>query len=1146
MVFAGPGSRTDLPAQLRRRGWAVTAIDTKLGGWSHDLTRAQVADRVVAWVGEGRFDLVFIATPCASYSVAHRPQLRSRRSPHRAAGVPPAWDAYLVKHEKLAAVSVRLIEAAHAAGCAWALENPADRGDPNSKAWWPRYADHAPLWVQPAVADAIAATGASRRTFAHCAFGAKEQKWTTIAHAAALDGELQGLDGRACLHGTERHEAVAHGRFADGSSRAAAAAAYPEAMDIFLAVAFTTHARDGVGHTVNAGGGDEGRVAHGPGLGRTIAAAVAGARATRPRFASARNMRPAAAADLRHEPLPGELQAMRGRTRPRGACANRRRRGGGARAAPGACAEACRLLGRDGEPGDENSGEPSGEVGAPADDDEAAATRALRERRMADGPIDIAELFDGGDTYATEVLGWFALADGAARKLARGEAAHRVPTRTLGQDRLRPWARGVVWDCRDPRACRPVERSTRDTIFPGVKQINREALRLAAARLGWHDVDIVRQAGEGGVEARSDCALDTVLAFHHRGLLDDAAAAAKVIRGDIAEEWVSTPARDLPFVPCRVLPRNVVMQEKARVLRRHGPRQQGAAPLRPVIELYLKARVTQDSSHGGVDSVNAGVPASEREILLPTVQDLGRGIAICDTAGGESARAQSYVVDAESAFRFCPMQQADLWTQCFVWWGDDGTAGVCVDRRLAFGGAFSPNRFERISTLVAAHVQAAQVAFDAAQPPPRAAALWAAERRALQLRGDLDPGHLQCRPAYLQVYIDDFTGGALDDAVIPPACVAHVDIDPGLMASSGGVAARVTSRVYVHAQLTVIGLAQLGLSAAPGKVAVGDPNIALGLRIGRDLGRIDCPPLKQAAMLHDIAEQVAAARDAAKPSVDQRRAETLVGRLVNLSQVFPELKADLHGGYAVTQSAWSRRTRRRGGRAAQRLGQGTRAQEEWISLLDSAADLIDTNEGVALAPERLFRGMDEPGVDTVTSDASGVDGVGGYVFDPATPRTAWLVSEEWPEDIRRALAAAAAGGGQDEGISMPAAELFGMYAVAAAVAKARGRRPEAVIAIGDCGPAIGALNAASSGNAQMRTLVRAARGLSTQWLAVHVPRELNLDADLLSHPREFQRVEAAALGGGVDTVLRARIDDGMWAHIRAAMHVGVGKRPLHR
>eukprot|EP00966_Prymnesium_polylepis_P230396 5331318-Prymnesium_polylepis.1 len=74
----------------------------------------------------------------------------------------------------------------------------------------------------------------------------------------------------------------------------------------------------------------------------------------------------------------------------------------------------------------------------------------------------------------------------------------------------------------------------------------------------------------------------------------------------------------------------------------------------------------------------------------------------------------------------------------------------------------------------------------------------------------------------------------------------------------------------------------------------------------------------------------------------------------------------------------------------------------------------------------------------------------------------------------------------------------------------------------------------------MRRLVRAARGLSDQWLAVHVPRELNLDADLLSHPREFARVEAAAHGGGIDTVLRARTDDGMRDHLRAAMRLGVG------
>eukprot|EP00965_Chrysotila_dentata_P120089 3972111-Pleurochrysis_carterae.AAC.1 len=37
---------------------------------------------------------------------------------------------------------------------------------------------------------------------------------------------------------------------------------------------------------------------------------------------------------------------------------------------------------------------------------------------------------------------------------------------------------------------------------------------------------------------------------------------------------------------------------------------------------------------------------------------------------------------------------------------------------MSFGGAFAPNRFERISTLVAAWVRRKHAAFDAAQPPP--------------------------------------------------------------------------------------------------------------------------------------------------------------------------------------------------------------------------------------------------------------------------------------------------------------------------------------------------------------------------------------------------------------------------------------------
>eukprot|EP00965_Chrysotila_dentata_P090785 2996348-Pleurochrysis_carterae.AAC.1 len=62
---------------------------------------------------------------------------------------------------------------------------------------------------------------------------------------------------------------------------------------------------------------------------------------------------------------------------------------------------------------------------------------------------------------------------------------------------------------------------------------------------------------------------------------------------------------------------------------------------------------------------------------------------------------------------------------------------------------------------------------------------------------------------------------------------------------------------------------------------------------------------------------------------------------------------------------------------------------------------------------------------------------------------------------------------------MPAAELFGIWAMALAVAAARGTPPLAVVAVGDCAPAAAATNAASSGVPQMRTLVRAMRILAT-------------------------------------------------------------------
>eukprot|EP00965_Chrysotila_dentata_P075288 2486405-Pleurochrysis_carterae.AAC.1 len=102
---------------------------------------------------------------------------------------------------------------------------------------------------------------------------------------------------------------------------------------------------------------------------------------------------------------------------------------------------------------------------------------------------------------------------------------------------MEEWARGVVWDCTDPDKCIPVQRSSRDTRFPGRRQVDSAVLRAAAAELRWDDEDIVGQAGGEGMKARSACELITVLAFHHPGLLEQAPAAAKAVAADLEEEW---------------------------------------------------------------------------------------------------------------------------------------------------------------------------------------------------------------------------------------------------------------------------------------------------------------------------------------------------------------------------------------------------------------------------------------------------------------------------------------------------------------------------------------------------------------------------------------------------------------------------------
>ena len=62
-----------------------------------------------------------------------------------------------------------------------------------------------------------------------------------------------------------------------------------------------------------------------------------------------------------------------------------------------------------------------------------------------------------------------------------------------------------MWDARDADDCTPMEPSTRDSAVGSKASIDRAAVLAAAEELAWAHRDLIGQAGEGGVEARSVC-----------------------------------------------------------------------------------------------------------------------------------------------------------------------------------------------------------------------------------------------------------------------------------------------------------------------------------------------------------------------------------------------------------------------------------------------------------------------------------------------------------------------------------------------------------------------------------------------------------------------------------------------------------------
>lgn len=751
--------------------------------------------------------------------------------------------------------------------------------------------------------------------------------------------------------------------------------------------------------------------------------------------------------------------------------------------------------------------------------------------RLPRRDIHISQLFLDG--VWERIVEWTRLAGIAMCALRDGRRYDAPATLYVTQAEMQPWARGILWDARDPGKCVLMAARRPADLAAGSRAVDPDVLDQMAAAVGSGDHDICDQVRHG-VESRSLCSLTTVLAFHHTGFAKQFEMARKVIDADLKEGWVLPAAATLPLVPGRCLARNVLLQPRSRVIA-------GGE-----IEHYEKPRVSTDESESSSpDSPNAGISRAETELDLASAKDFAAGCGVVAEAFGGCDGIAAYVIDLESAFRFIWLHPLDWWMHIFLYFDSVGQVGFCIDVRMAFGGAVGPQRFQRFMRIPRLYILSLQRRYDAAFPPPSSTAVWQDERRALQARGLLPASREQCEPRYLQGYIDDLNGtGGRDPAPAPPYA-AHIQLDTAQLAVTGGIAMPRDCRATAYCLIAVFEMQRLRCATSAPKTQCSDIVVSLGLRvILRGPGRLDCPPAKGAVM-------IAAARDAAAQvtsthTVAQDPLERLVGRLCNISQVEPVLTLWLHAGYALVAV---RGPRRRGGRAASlRLRPQGRRERELLRLLDLAVRLLETHTGAPLVRRAVFPAHTDPGVALSVTDASGVDGVGGYVVLADQPRFVFLVSEYWPPDVRQALDEAATERLRRRPdaaqLAMPAAEAYGMLvAPLAALAAAAHRRATAVAArdvdvvtaVGDCLPAVRALLAATSSSAQIRHLLRDLHLERRQWLAVHVRRELNTDPDRLSHPAQLRAVAAEVAAAGLEPV-HAHVPEWCWGVLRAALH----------
>ena len=635
----------------------VDSVDTLHGGREHQMLDTGIQEAVLAAVRAGEYTVVWAGTPCSSFSVwwlaATMPTLRDREHPQGVPGLSTQHQEYVDMHNRLAEFTSRVIRAAWDAGCTVVVENPPDRGmraSPHFR-WSTRH--HAPLWLLPCMRELAAHIQPTWVTFPQCALAEDwYQKWTTLMTAGPRAHELRQLGQLSCTH--TKHARVARGRNAAGVSHAAASGAYPLGMVAFVVWALlrpeswrgrgvevpvtevVALTREGLSRSL-----DTQRVAN-----EAATTAVIGGQ-------EADTLRPAVAG---WRSVPSAMPAhWHERTDVTGAQWQQRR------------AEALRFISRrraEPELAEKLARRPMPRPHvAPA----TGVVHGPALRGWPPGapprPVQISQLYHHGvysdmQDHVAMVAGGL---QGAESALQNGDtpAVARVGTRsTWCAEASQPlWARQRLWDCTDPYDCVPLEPyDDDDRVQHG---ISREFFEQWGERLSWPDRDMLRQVASSGVEGRSTCEWDTVVAGHHTGLREHYAPAKASIDGDTQREWITKGRPHFWTVPARCVPKNVVVQPKWKL----------DAECR--IYKVLKHRVTTDDSISAEDT-NSRNDSMDREhwaeATLPRVQHLAEAVAVVRAVARDMGilaartvleRIALWALDLSDAYRELEVQRTE-------------------------------------------------------------------------------------------------------------------------------------------------------------------------------------------------------------------------------------------------------------------------------------------------------------------------------------------------------------------------------------------------------------------------------------------------------------------------------------------------------